>query len=227
MIYCIGNSHAHFFRGSHPGELGWGKKQNEYFRSYSANFHNPNPKYRHVLVHKFTERFFSYFINVINSIPFAENDYIMIIVGEIDARWHFPKKIVTQNRSIEDVLTEELDQYFFPAFLYLKENGYNVIGWGGQPSTTQGHNNDPDNPIYGDCLFRNKISLLWNDYLQHKCKENDIRFVSIIRDLINEDGLTKMEYFFDYCHLKWLLTQPLPLAFPMVIEQCKKEGIIK
>lgn len=218
MIYCFGNSHAHFFTDSHPGTLRFGEKQNEYFISYSANFHNPNPKYRHVLAHKFIERYFPYIINAINVTNVNENDYVMFIVGEIDCRWHLPKKVKTQNRSIQDVVQECVDQ-FFPALLHLKDNGYNVIGWGNHPTTTSGHNDDPDNPVYGDCLFRNEISLCWNDMLEKHCRSNDMKFVSIVRNLIDENGLTKMEYFRDYCHLE----KP---AMPLVIEACKKEGVI-
>lgn len=213
MIYVFGNSHAHFFTDSHPGELGWGKSQNEYFRSYSGNFHNP--QYRHVLAHKFTERFFPYFINPINSLTITENDYIMFAVGEIDCRWHFPKKITTQSRSIRDVVQEELEQYFFPSFIYLKENGYNVLGWGGHASTTGPHNDDPDNPVYGDCQFRNEISLTWNDMLGEKCKQHGMKFVSILKSLVNPDGLTNMTYMRDYCHLN-------RSAFPILIEQLKE-----
>jgi len=227
MIYAMGNSHANFFSNSHPGVIGWGDHtrypelgwkgtRNEYFMSYSANFHNP--EYRHVLAHKFVERHFPYIINAINQVPMTKKDYIMFIVGEIDCRWHFPKKIKTQNCTVDGVLTEEME-YFFPAFLYLKENGYNIVGWGGHPSTTKGHNNDPDNPIYGDCLLRNEISLKWNDLLKDRCQQNDIKFISIIRNLINPGGFTKMEYFWDDYHLK-------PSVLPIVIEKCKAEGII-
>jgi hypothetical protein len=223
MIYAMGNSHAHFFSNSHPGDLGWGKVRGEHFVSYSANFHHPNPKYRHVLVHKFTERFYPFLVQTINNADLTGNDYIMFIVGEIDCRWHFPKKVQTQNRTIEDVLKEEME-YFFPAFLHLQENGYNVVGWGGHPSTVQGHNDDPDNPVYGDCFTRNKISLLWNDMLEERCRKNNMKFVSVIRDLINPDGLTKKEYMFDYCHLNW--TPYEPNIFPLVVERCKDEGMI-
>jgi len=219
MIYALGNSHAHFLSNSHPGTLGRGEKCTEYCTSYSANFHNPNNQYKHVLAHKFIERYFPYLINAINTFNVTTNDYIMFIVGEIDCRWHLPKKIVTQNKTVNEAVQECGDQ-FFPAFTYLKENGYNVIGWGGHPSTTRGHSDDPDNPIYGDCLFRNEISLLWNDYLCKKCKENDMKFVSIIRDLINPNGFTKMEYFMDDYHLT-------EKAIPFVIEKFKQEGIIQ
>lgn len=217
MIYVFGNSHAHFFTDSHPGELGWGKKTTKNFRSYSGNFHNP--QYRHVLAHKFEERFFPYFIGPINSINLTSNDFILFAVGEIDCRWHFPKKIQKENKSIKEVLSEELDKYFFPSFMTLKDNGYNVLGWGGHPSTTKGHNDDPDNPIYGDCLFRNEISLAWNDLIEQRCNENGLKFVSIIRDLIGEDGFTKMEYFYDDYHLN-------PSALPLVIRRCEEKGVL-
>jgi hypothetical protein len=216
MIYAIGNSHAHFLSNSHPGTLGIGESRTQYCTSYSANFHNP--QYRHVLAHKFVERYFPYLINAINAFNVTNNDYIMFIVGEIDCRWHFPKKVFTKNKTATEVVQECVDQ-FFPSFLYLKEHGYNVIGWGGHPSTTRGHSDDPDNPIYGDCLNRNKISLLWNDMLKEKCDKNNMKFVSIIRDLINPDGLTKMEYFMDDYHLT-------ERAMPFVIDKFKEQGII-
>lgn len=227
MIYALGNSHAHFFSDSHPGLVGFGNhemynygtKKSEYFISYSANFHNSNPQYRHVLAHKFIERHYPSIISAILQANITENDYVMLIVGEIDCRWHLPKKVIIQNRTPEDVVQECIDE-FFPAFLDLQESGYNVVGWGGHPSTTRGHSDDPDNPIYGDCLFRNKISLLWNDLLYNRCQEHGMKFVSIIRDLINDDGLTKMEYFLDDYHLK-------ASVLPLVIEKCKQEGIIK
>jgi hypothetical protein len=223
----MGNSHANFFSNSHPGligwgdctrysELGWKGTRSDYFISYSANFHNPH--YRHVLAHKFVDRHFSFIINALNQVEMTEEDMVMLIVGEIDCRWHIPKQVDIQNRPIRDVVEEWIND-FFPAFVHLKNNGYNVIGWGGQPSTTAGHNNDPENPVYGTCLHRNEISLVWNDLLEKRCRDNNMKFVSIIKQLINPDGLTKMEYYMDYCHL-------IQAAMPMVIEACKKEGVI-
>jgi hypothetical protein len=223
MIYALGNSHAHFFSDSHPGDLRWGKKQNEYFKSYSANFHNPTPQYRHVLVRGFMERYFPFIINAINEANLTAEDYVMFIVGEIDCRWHFPKRAVVQNRSIENVVKEGIEE-FFPAFLYLKENSYNVVGWGGHPSTMQDHNDDPDNPVYGPWEIRNKISLLWNDMLEEKCRTNGMKFISVIRDLINPDGSTKKEYMFVYCHLNWRPYEPS--VFPLVVERCRQEEMI-
>jgi hypothetical protein len=217
MIYVFGNSHAHFFTDSNPGKIGWGEKNNEYFKSYSGNFHNP--KYNHVLIHKFEERFFPHFIPKINELNMTENDFILFAVGEIDCRWHFTKKVKTQNKTIEEVLNEEIE-HFFPTFLKLKENGYNIVGWGGHPSTTRGHHDpDPDDPIYGDCLFRNEISLKLNDLLKEKCDKNDIKFLSIIRHLIKDDKMTDMSYYYDDFHLN-------PKAMKFVIDESKKLNIL-
>ena len=48
------------------------------------------------------------------------------------------------------------------------------------PSTTKGHNDDVDNPIYADCLFRNEITSKWNNLLSNKCKENDIYYKNTV-----------------------------------------------
>lgn len=210
MIYCFGNSHAHFFTDSKPQTPGWGENQNEYFRSYSLGA---------VIAYNFYEHHFPKMIEVINGLDMKQNDWILIAVGEVDCRWHLPKHAEKQGRPLEEVVKECVDRFFW-AHLYLKENGYDVIGWGGHPSTTAGHSDVEHSPIYGDCLSRNKTSLLWNDHLQKLCLQNEIKFSSIIRDLINVDGLTKMEYYKDYCHLdsKKLL--------PVVIEKFKKEGLL-
>jgi len=210
MIYVFGNSHAHFFTDSTPSRSGEGENRNEHFCSFSLG---------PVIAYNFIEHHFPTMINLINQLPITPEDKVLIAVGEVDCRWHLPKQASLQNRSVEEVVKDCINR-FFRAHLILQENGYDVIGWGGHPSTTEGHSDVEHSPIFGDCLSRNKISLLWNDYLQQKCDENNIKFVSIIRDLINVDGMTKMEYYKDYCHLdsKKLL--------PSVIDQFRQRGLL-
>ena len=129
-----------------------------------------------------------------------KNDYICIVVGEVDCRWHLPKQSEVQNRPINDLVEEAINR-FFRCYLDLKERGYKVITWGGHPSTTSGHDDDLNKPVYGDCVTRNKISLYWNDYLKKISDENNVKFLSVMKYLIDDDGLTKMDFFLDYCHL--------------------------
>lgn len=210
MMYVFGNSHAHFFTDSTPSLFGKGENENEFFQSFSLG---------PVIAYNFFDHYYPTMIGMLNNLPVGATDYVMIAVGEVDCRWHLPKQAQAQNKPIEEVVHTCLDR-FFRAHLHLKENGYNVVAWGGHPSTTSGHDDNPSEPVFGDCLTRNKISLCWNDYLEKLCNENKIQFVSIIRDLINVDGLTKMEYYKDYCHLdsKKLL--------PMVTQKFRQIGLL-
>lgn len=210
MIYVFGNSHAHFFTDSPPPAIGMGVNSTEHFQSFSLG---------PVIAYNFFEHHFPIMIDWINKLSVTENDKIVIAVGEVDCRWHLPKQAELQKKPINDIVHECIDR-LFRVHLHLKENGYQVIGWGGHPSTTSGHNDDPSNPVYGDCLSRNKISLEWSDYLGRKCKENDMEFISIIKDLINVDGMTRMEYYKDYCHLD------TPKLMPLVINKFRDQGLL-
>lgn len=210
MIYVFGNSHAHFFTDSTPSRYGEGEHHGDCFRSFSLG---------PVIAYNFYEHHFPLMIDWMNGLPITKDDKILIAVGEVDCRWHIPKQANLQKRDIEAVTKDCIDR-FFRAHMHLRDNGYNVIAWGGHPSTTSGHSDVEHSPVYGDCLTRNKTSLFWNDYLEQKCKENDINFISIIRDLINVDGLTKMEYYKDYCHLDSLK------YLPMVIQKFEELKLI-
>ena len=164
------------------------------------------------------EHHYDSLLSIISSLNITDNDYILLAIGEVDCRWHLPYQANIQNKSNSDIVNECLDR-FFKAHIDLKNRGYNVIGWSGHPSTTSGHSDDNQQPIFGDCLNRNSISLIWDDILSKKCKENDIPYISIIKDLIDDDGLTKMEYFSDYCHLDYSkIKDILDIKFKKIIK---------
>ena len=56
-------------------------------------------------------------------------------------------------------------------------------------------------PRWGDCDFRNGICLTWNTYMKKLCDENGVSFISIYDRLVDENNITKQEYFKDYCHI--------------------------
>ncbi len=213
MIHCIGNSHTHYFSESTNIVGQECHKQHPYFRSYSLGPIIAYNFYEHHLENT------KYIIkNVINP---SKEDYIMLVNPEIDCRWHLPKKIVEAKLSMEYVVNECLERYF-RTFTHLKENGVNLIVFGSHPSTTGGHNNDyPNNPVYGDCLSRNKITKYFNSELEKLCIKNNIHYLDIFDYLVDaESGLTKMEYFRDYCHLNFV-------SHPYMVEQFKNKGFIK
>lgn len=205
IIHCIGNSHVNIFKGI--DEI-FGDDMLPLFKTFDTG---PTIAYN-FYQHHYYPKAIKYIVDNVN----VKDDYIMLIIGEVDCRWHIPKQAELQNRNITDVVIECVDRYF-KCFLDLKNKGYKVIGWGGHPSTTAGHNDDIHAPVYGECVLRNKTSLLWNSYLEEKCKQHDVPFISIIHELIDKDtGLTKMDYFIDYCHLK------SSLVMPMVMEKLSR-----
>lgn len=193
MIFVFGNSHAHVFTNTHPGVFGIGN-YNENFVSLSLG---------PTIAYNFYEHHYPKMLDWINQLNInKEKDYIVLAIGEVDCRWHLPYQAHIQKRGNEEIVKECIERYF-KVYLDLKSKGYKVIGWGGHPSTVNGHDENPDQPVFGDCFARNKISSLWNNFLKEKSEQNQIPFVSIIEDLIDENGLTKMEYFSDYCHLNF------------------------
>jgi len=210
MIYIFGNSHAHFFTNSTPSKFGEGENKNEYFRSFSMG---------PIIAYNFFKHHFPIMLQWVNQLEITRNDHILIAIGEVDCRWHIPYQASIQNKDPIDIVHECINRLFV-TYDILKNDGYNVIGWGGHPSTTGTHDTDPSNPVFGDCISRNKISIEWSDFLEHKCNHNNIKFISIVKDLINIDKLTKMEYYTDYCHL----SSEKYLA--IVIEKFKTNGLL-
>ena len=193
MIYTFGNSHAHLFTNTEPGLYGKGNCTDN-FCSISLG---------PVIAYNFIDNHYNDLINFINSQNIdKEKDYILLVIGEVDCRWHLPYQSNLQKREIFDIVKECIDRFFI-THIRLKELGYNVISWSGHPSTTSSHNDDPSSPVFGECITRNNITKIYDSIIKDKSIENQIENVSIIDELINTDGLTKMEYFSDYCHLDY------------------------
>lgn len=191
MLYTIGNSHAHVFTDSPPNYKLIGSKNS--FRSISLG---------PTIAYNFFEHHYTNVLSNISKLDIQKDDYIILVVGEVDCRWHLPKQSYIQNRNINDLVKECIDR-FYRSHLDLKSSGYNVISWGGHPSTNGGHDENPNQPVFGNVFFRNEITRLWDNYLQTKSNEHCIPHVSIVDELINDDNSTKMEYYIDYCHLNY------------------------
>ena len=197
-MYFIGNSHANTFTGTHPAVQGqWSNRGN--YNSYSLG---------PVISYNFKDNHYERMRE--NALPTVDKkSKLFLVVGEVDCRLHLPKQIEETGRDLESVV-EECVERLFDVYILLKESGYNIMGWGGHPSTTDpDRRNNPSEPVWGDCLTRNKISKHWDLYLKNLCEKNNIRHISIVDDLITDDGLTNMKYFIDYCHLNPELIIPL------------------
>lgn len=212
-IHIIGNSHTCIFANcafnkQYPPEI---PKQT--IDGVEFNVYHIGP----IIAYNFFEHHYNKVLDIINAHVNKDEDYIMIVVGEGDCRWHLPKQAQEQNRDVKDV-TIECVHRFFRCYQDLKNQGYKCIAWGSHPGTTSGHCENMNNPVFGDCKSRNVITRLFAAEYKKLCDAAKIPFVSILEYLIDEDGLTKMSYFHDYCHLK------SELILPLVINDFKRIG---
>lgn len=188
MIHCIGNSHINNF-------------SNEETLSYVSN--DERFKLYHigpVIAFNFLDHHMPKVYPLISGINKAE-DYICLVAGEVDCRLHLPLQADRQGVSDEYIVWQCVNRFFY-CYIDLIRRKYNVFYLGTHPTTTKNHDmSSTDSPIYGDVYRRNKICLLWNNGLENLCKSYGIPFVNFYRYLVDENNVTKTEYFIDYCHL--------------------------
>lgn len=207
VVHCIGNSHVNIFKGGDVIAVLDSCDTLPYFKT-----HYIGP----IIAYNFHDHHYPVALDYIQNHVDKNNDYIMFIVGEVDCRWHIPKQAELQNKPVFEIVDECIKRYF-KSFIDLKNRGYKLIGWGGHPSTTSGHDDDVHKPVYGDCLNRNIISKYWSESLELMCVVHNIPFISIVNDLIDDESrLTRMNYFIDYCHLK------SSMVIDIVIEKLKQ-----
>jgi len=203
-IYCIGDSHVNTFSG----------KDDLPFRSFDPLF-----KLHHLgatIAYNFYEHHYPNVLKYLQEEDFdKEKDYVMLIVGEVDQRWHILNQSKLQNRNVEDLVKECVDR-FYRCYLDLKQRGYQVIVWGAMPHTLMGHCETKTSPIYGNCLDRNKVAKIW-DYYMH---EKGLPFISILKYVLKPDGLSDSKYFLDYCHLK------STLLLPFIYQELRQIGVL-
>ncbi len=198
-IHVIGNSHVSIFSGSSSILPQYPHKSIYCVPDTSIEFHvyHIGP----TIAYNFYEHHYPKVLDIVfNNVINKEDEYILLIVGEVDCRWHIPKQASIQNKNSNTVVDECVER-FFRTILDLKSKGYKCICWGGHPSTNSGHNDDPNCPVFGDVIERNKITKYFEYKCKEKCEQNDIDFISIVDLLLNNDGTTNMNFFIDYCHL--------------------------
>ena len=103
-IHCIGNSHINIFSG----------KNEITSESYNSVF-----KLKHVgpvIAFNFYENHYPNVLEYLND--FDKEDYVMLIVGEVDCRWHLLKQSNLQNRNINDLVKECVDRFCGRAVLF-------------------------------------------------------------------------------------------------------------
>ena len=224
MIYIIGDSHVSVFSGIDKADNGIRHIQPEFGNCYTLKKGNLKED-----INKFEQRI-PYFLpvkigsntayNSFNKLPIieqvileygvTEKDYVFLCFGEIDIRNHIGFNSDKQGISFEEGIKICVDRYL-KTILYLKDKGINVGVYGSPPSSV-----GKQLPIdYGDVIFRNKMTIIFNEYLGVKCNENDIPFVDISKLLMLPDGTTDQKFIMDDIHLS-------QEAMPLIIKSFSK-----
>lgn len=218
MIYIIGDSHVSVFSGTDKTHDGLRHIQPEFGTCYTLS---QGQLRQHV--NRFEQRI-PYFCpikigsntayNSFNKLPIIEqaiseygvtkNDYVFLCFGEIDIRNHIGFNIKT---NLEDTIKNCVDRYM-ETLLYLKNKNIN-IGVYAPPCSSIGNQLPID---YGDVVLRNRMTIIFNEYLTHKCNENDIPVKNITSLMILPDGTTDESYIMDDIHLS-------QKAMPLILKE--------
>ena len=230
MIYIIGDSHVSVFSGTDTTHDGLRHIQPEFGTCYTLS---QGQLRQHV--NRFEQRI-SHFCpiktgsntayNSFNKLPRIEqaiseygvtkDDYVFLSFGEIDIRNHIGFNVKT---TLEETIKNCVDRYM-ETVLYLKNKDIN-IGVYAPPCSSIGNKTPID---YGDVILRNKMTMIFNEYLTHKCNENDIPIKNIASLMILPDGTTDESYIMDDIHLSQKAMPLLLKEFSDII--CETDKIL-
>lgn len=203
-IYVIGDSHVNFFSGNEElsfipvgngintckqvGELPVSIFHMGPCLAYNSNTYGTTSGFREKL---------DYLLNNI----IESNAEIMFVMGEIDIRVHVFKQCMKRACSYEDVVNEIVDHYL-DMMKDINRQGYQALCFG--PIASQSDYVPVDKMFVksGSEVERNKATSYFTRILSEKCKDENIKFISIFDHMITEDWHTKAELLSsDGCHL--------------------------
>ena len=230
MIYIIGDSHVSVFSGTDKTHDNLRHIQPEFGTCYTLSggqLRSP--------INRFEQKI-PYFCpiktgsntawNSYDKLPIIEqaiseykvskDDYVFTCFGEIDIRNHIGFNI-GESQTVFDVIKETVNRYMVTV-LHLKDKGINV-GVYGPPASSIGWSTSGRQ--YKDVIFRNNMTAHFNEYLKHKCDENNIPFKDISKKMMLADGSTDSKYIMDDIHLSQEAMPLLQEEFNDII--CKME----
>lgn len=228
MIYIIGDSHVSVFSGTDKTFDGLRHIQPEFGTCYTVR----TGPLRHP-INRFEQKipFFcpikigsNTAYNSFDKLPrieqaiaeynVSEKDYVFTCFGEIDIRNHIGFNADKAGITFEEGIKIAVDRYMNTVD-YIKGRGIRV-GVYAAPASSVGNQTPID---YGDVIFRNKMTIIFNEYLQTKCQERNIPFVDISKALMLPDGTTDPKFIMDDIHLSQEAMPILLNAFSTIIDE--------
>ncbi|MEI8378107.1 MAG: SGNH/GDSL hydrolase family protein, partial [bacterium] len=212
-IYVIGDSHTNFFGGAEyinflPMEKHINTSCNlvDFFKTFHLG-----PVLAYNAKTNSSTNTLDKTLFLIEEKYLPHNATLMLCFGEIDIRVHSLKQAEKQNKKVEEVIEDILNNYL-EYIKILQNKGYTIICWGAIASQKDEWTTNPDYPKYGSEIERNQATAQFNKKLKEMCLENNFQFLSIFDDLVTEEGKTIEEFIAkDKCHLS-------QKAIPLVVK---------
>jgi hypothetical protein len=146
-------------------------------------------------------------IDILESGSYKE-DTICLLLGELDCRVHIGLNSQKTSRPLDECIEEVIDRFVL-CLLDLKQRGYKVLVIAVQPASTHPPSTQPDKPVHGHFIFRNRLTREFNTLLERKSKIHGFLFCSIFDALMIDNETPNMEFFMDYVHLRGSLVRPI------------------
>jgi len=193
MIFCFGNSHVSIFSGDDKMVPIWPNRSVDHLPWFCTFRLGAGTAYQAM---KHIKEILAIVEGCPESVGFDKvKDTILLVFGEVDIRSHIVIQAEKQNRSIDSITLEVVDR-FWEAIIFLKDKGFNVAVFGcvaGYVVPEGGPG--PPWPHVGTLVQRNNATRLLNDSIEDLCKMNNIPFVSVFEEMLEEDGITtKIKY---------------------------------
>ena len=202
-LYVIGDSHSNFFSGEEEivsVRFRKGIYTGNHLISFFRIFHiGPALAFNLSRMNTTSQAREKILYLVEHAIP--PGAAILLCFGEIDCRVHILRQAEKKELTTEEVIDNILDNYI-TLINDLQLKGFHPICWGPIASQKECWNQNAEFPRYGTEAERNKITEIFNNKLEERCRNIHVTFCSIFRRLVSPDYLTDEYYISDHCPLR-------------------------
>ena len=213
MIICLGDSHSSVFSQEEKIISQWPKKDFKVFSKFKPIRIGPATAYN-------LETKIDHLNKVLNRTFYIKNSYVLFCFGEVDIRAHLIKQSKLQNKDVESIVAQCIDRYISaikkvnPIRKIRKAVFAPIASWSDEKPY--------DGPSFGSNIERNQVTIIFNQYLEKKCEENNIIFISIFKEMLNKDGTTNPDYLDDFGTGIHLNQQSMPI----ILDKLKENKLI-
>ena len=189
-IHVIGDSHANLFTGVDEMQPAWPEVVNHYLPCFRGFRLGPVLAYNLCQVGSSSYGRERLFTVLKTDVP--KRAKVMLCFGEIDCRAHLLKQKNLVKATEASVVVKCVERYF-SVVLEVASLGFETIVWNVIPPVR--HDVPGDLPSYGTNRDRDRMSRLFNSFLDRHCHTAGLRFISVYDDLIDSDANCKEEYY--------------------------------